>query len=611
IGGGPGDTLQNGNFGAINWGISGPYFIAVGLDTTGGLSFTPMGVTQFVSVPYALWAQHSGGGPTGPTGPMGPADTAQGPMGPTGAAGAPGGAGPTGATGPTGSIIGAWQILGNSGTVDGTNFLGNTDNIPLSFRVNNAQAGRIDNTRANTFFGYQAGNTGASGSDNEFFGYQAGMAIGKGSRNIGIGYQALSSSSATVLGDNVAIGYQSLQNLQPTLSAPAGLENTAVGDNTLQFDVVGEWNTAVGFSALNTNIGINNTAVGAFALQAYAAAGTGDNTALGYGAMSLSGTGFSAIAIGYNAMGFTSSVGNFDIGIGWKSLYNVTGDNNTVIGDSAMQLNVTGTSNTALGFMAGYKSTSGRNVFIGDSAGYLNTTGSNNTYVGYQSGVLNANVTVNNCTFLGNGAGSNLLGPVVNTMYLGNTSIAKIYAQVAGFTTYSDRRVKDNIAENVPGLAFITKLRPVTYNINVHKENNLLGVKDDQDSPGKYDIEKVVQTGFIAQEVEAAAKVCNYDFCGLSKPKSPNELYALDYTIFVVPLVKAVQEQQQIITSMQSKIDNLADANKKAEANNATLKAELNQVQELQGKRFDSNEKEIAELKKLINNMMKVQASVK
>src|ERR1019366_8358427 len=29
-----------------------------------------------------------------------------------------------------------WSILGNSGTVDGTNFLGTTDNVPLNFEVN-------------------------------------------------------------------------------------------------------------------------------------------------------------------------------------------------------------------------------------------------------------------------------------------------------------------------------------------------------------------------------------------------------------------------------------------------------------------------------------------
>ncbi len=43
----------------------------------------------------------------------------------------------------------AWGIDGNASTIDGTHFLGTTDNIPLSMRVNNEKAGRIDNTNSN------------------------------------------------------------------------------------------------------------------------------------------------------------------------------------------------------------------------------------------------------------------------------------------------------------------------------------------------------------------------------------------------------------------------------------------------------------------------------
>src|SRR5690349_5353510 len=37
-----------------------------------------------------------------------------------------------------------WSTTGNAGTVDGTNFLGTTDNVPLNFRVNNQRVGRLD-----------------------------------------------------------------------------------------------------------------------------------------------------------------------------------------------------------------------------------------------------------------------------------------------------------------------------------------------------------------------------------------------------------------------------------------------------------------------------------
>src|SRR3990167_1794296 len=53
----------------------------------------------------------------------------------------------------------AWKITGNAGTVDGTNFIGTTDNIPFNIRVNNVKAGRIDSTLANTFWGFKTGNS--------------------------------------------------------------------------------------------------------------------------------------------------------------------------------------------------------------------------------------------------------------------------------------------------------------------------------------------------------------------------------------------------------------------------------------------------------------------
>ena len=109
----------------------------------------------------------------------------------------------------------------------------------------------------------------------------------------------------------------------------------------------------------------------------------------------------------------------------------------------------------------------------------------------------------------------------------------------------------------MPGLAFILKLRPVTYNLNVHRRNELSKIKNTIEWAGKYDIEKIKKTGFIAQEVEKAAKDINYDFSGVVAPKSETDLYSLRYDEFVVPLVKAVQEQQQVIEALQKQVDEL------------------------------------------------------
>ena len=66
--------------------------------------------------------------------------------------------------------------------------------------------------------------------------------------------------------------------------------------------------------------------------------------------------------------------------------------------------------------------------------------------------------------------------------------------------------------------------------------------------------QKTIFSGFIAQDVESAAKELGYDFSGVDAPKNANDLYSLRYADFVVPLTKAVQEQQQIITQLQQTI---------------------------------------------------------
>jgi hypothetical protein len=65
------------------------------------------------------------------------------------------------------------------------------------------------------------------------------------------------------------------------------------------------------------------------------------------------------------------------------------------------------------------------------------------------------------------------------------------------------------------------------------------------------------RTGFIAQEVDQAAQATRYDFNGINRPENSSEYYSLSYESFVVPLVKAVQEQQLIIIQQQEQINSL------------------------------------------------------
>jgi hypothetical protein len=48
-----------GSFSTIDW-SAGPYYCELGLDITGGTTYLSMGTQQFMSVPYALYAENSG-----------------------------------------------------------------------------------------------------------------------------------------------------------------------------------------------------------------------------------------------------------------------------------------------------------------------------------------------------------------------------------------------------------------------------------------------------------------------------------------------------------------------------------------------------------------------
>jgi hypothetical protein len=111
----------------------------------------------------------------------------------------------------------------------------------------------------------------------------------------------------------------------------------------------------------------------------------------------------------------------------------------------------------------------------------------------------------------------------------------------------SDARFKTRVKEDVPGLAFISKLRPVTYYWDEQKLRHFNGAE-----PEVAAAKAKRYTGFIAQEVEAAATQTDFDFSGIVTPDNEKTAYQLSYSEFVVPLVKAVQEQQKQIEELRA-----------------------------------------------------------
>jgi hypothetical protein len=104
------------DFSAIDW-SAGPYFIRTATDPSGGSSYSIIGTSQLMSVPFAMYAKTSGSATPGPQGAQGAQGT-QGIQGATGASGADGVAGANGTDGTQG-IQGADGAAGTNGT-DGT-----------------------------------------------------------------------------------------------------------------------------------------------------------------------------------------------------------------------------------------------------------------------------------------------------------------------------------------------------------------------------------------------------------------------------------------------------------------------------------------------------------
>jgi trimeric autotransporter adhesin len=353
-----------------------------------------------------------------------------------------------------------------------------------------------------------------------------GLTIGRGAGNIisntANGYRALYSNTTGVA--NTANGYYALY------SNTTGHGNTANGCQALYANTTGHSNTANGVSALRSNTtGHYNTANGYLALYRNT---TGySNTANGYLALYRNTTGYSNTANGYYAL-LRNTAGHYNTANGISALRsNTTGHYNTANGYYALGLNTTGHSNTANGYYALLR----------------NTTGRYNTAVGSNAGPASGYSNLSNTTAIGNGAQVTLS----NHVRIGNSSVTSIGGYRA-WTNLSDARFKKDIKENVPGLDFILKIKPITFHWDMAKLNEFEGKEYDESSKEK---EKIQYTGFIAQEVEAVAEEIGYDFSAVEKPKNEKNQYMLSYAEFTVPLVKAVQQQQAEINTLKSEIE--------------------------------------------------------
>ena len=414
--------------------------------------------------------------------------------------------------------------------------------------------------------GVGAGALGANtdGHSNTAVGYSALTLNVSGDGNTAVGYATLDANTAN---SNTAVGYNSLTSNQD------GDENTAVGINSLSTNVSGGGNVALGYQTLYTNTASHNTAVGYNALVLN---GTGTlNAAVGAYALDANTTGSQNTALGKDALGANYTANN-NTAVGYNALgTNYTGTTNVAVGASALATIATNSGSTAVGNSALNLGTAARNTALGTEAGDGITTGGDNICIGFDSGSYT--------TVLQTG-GSNIL--IRN--YCQTSIVAAAYQTVIGYnvaasgdqtftfgnsttdttcdhggttwTAPSDIRLKEDIQDEVVGLAFINELRPVTFlwkkekdvpeELVVHREGS-----EERVMNGKYN------HGFVAQEVKEVIDN-NPDIkegFDMWRADDADGRQRIGEAALIPMLVKSIQELSAEVEDLKKKAHNKCD----------------------------------------------------
>ena len=124
--------IQSGTFAGINWGL-GIKYLKTEVDVTGGTNFSLIGTQQFLSVPYAMYAEKSGNGANN------------------------------------------WSLSGN--ILTGNEFMGSLNNFPIIFKTNGVEKVRISEggklglgvSNPTSWLSVQANGSGLSGTEDRIF----------------------------------------------------------------------------------------------------------------------------------------------------------------------------------------------------------------------------------------------------------------------------------------------------------------------------------------------------------------------------------------------------------------------------------------------------------
>ena len=411
---------------------------------------------------------------------------------------------------------------------------------------------------------------------NVFLGLNAGASTTPGSPNAHSGITNIFLGNESGI-NNTSGGFNIMIGDKSGLNNTTGGNNLFIGNNSGESNTTGGYNLFIGNESGKNNTATNNMFAGHN--SGYSNTTGGGNLFLGTDAGAQNTQGGSNVFVGQQT-GVYNTHGNNNTFIGrWSGNANqLYSHDNTYLGFSSGSGQSTGSRNTYIGSNSGRTKTGGvDNTFLGSGTGYNNSSGSSNVFLGYQAGY---NETGSNKLYIANSStstplikgtfpntdltftasvvnvvhpiGQNTNGLSINNTYNNNTTIWRFYQMVSNnlglyhntnlrgqwdttsgaYSHSSDIRLKKNV-ENLSSVTEkVMKLQPQLYNYNDQKEDGRRYI------------------GLIAQDVENIFP----EFVYYSQE---DDTYTIDYSGLSVVAIQAIKEQQKEMESMKKEISEM------------------------------------------------------
>lgn len=409
------------------------------------------------------------------------------------------------------------------------------------------------------------------------------------SQNVGIGTAtpffrldvrngSINTDSVYRIGGNAVLSVKGTQNTNTFVGIgggrviTTGSNNTSVGSDALLFITSGSGNTATGLNTLLSNSGGSfNTAAGMQAL--YNNISGNGNTAMGVQALFSNENGISNTAYGINAL-----------------LANANGNRNTAIGTQALSSGTSGDGNVALGFNAAANAQSSNKLYIENSAADSLSSLIYGDFLA-DSLLLNAK-TINKFSFhirgnhvLDLGYGTN---KDINTARIGyGLSVPNTLDVFGGGISASGRSIKfwseggsrftGNIIPDVNSISSTTGLQLGTNELKWRELWAFNGVIQTSDALLKknisncpYGLKEIMKIESVIYQWRADEPGSPYHIGVIAQQVQPlipeavidpgnGEALSMKYAELTPVLIKAVQEQQEVIGELKKQNTVLLD----------------------------------------------------